>query len=108
MLFRGPTSNDYDLDICYQDHPPACHPKDFSRHSLFIKKLLTKKLIGSRLGPDSFNIEKFKIKKNGVSKRVGFGDLNQQLVSGTHSQVAGMLPTYLPLSKEYAARRVCF
>lgn len=44
---HGFPPNDFNLDICYQGHNLEFQtklPKDFSRHSLFIKKLVTIKM----------------------------------------------------------------
>jgi len=41
---RGATTDDLDLDICYQSHNPEQFPTSFNRRSLFVKKLLTKKV----------------------------------------------------------------
>jgi len=38
-------SNDLDLDMYYKGHGPKQHLKSFSHRSLFIKKLLTKKVL---------------------------------------------------------------
>jgi len=42
MSIKGPISNGFDLDICCHDLEQ--HFKNFSRRSLFIKKLFTKKV----------------------------------------------------------------
>jgi len=44
MYKNGPPSDDLDLDIYYQGHNPEQHSGDFSRRSLFVKKLLTKEI----------------------------------------------------------------
>jgi len=41
---NGPTSDDLDLDIYCQGHDSEQHAEDFSRRSLFVKKLLTKEI----------------------------------------------------------------
>jgi len=44
MHKNGPF-DDFDLDIYCHGHNPEQHSEDFSRRSLFVKKLLTKEFI---------------------------------------------------------------
>jgi len=44
MHKNGLHSDDLDLDIYCQRHDPEQHFEDFSRRSLFVKKLLTKEI----------------------------------------------------------------
>jgi len=41
VKMKGFIFNSFDLDVCCQGHNPKQHSKNFSRRSLFIRKLLT-------------------------------------------------------------------